>query len=156
MSAAGSALSGGGYSGMSLIQQVADETDEERRKRLLAAQSQRLLPSGGMSKAGSALGMLNAGYGAALSNWERTNQMTAVSLSVKRGVDGFTISDVVISNLAPNANDIELRFQLLDANSVALSREDVVVRAFNAFRTAILNASLQSPAGTFVIPNPAL
>jgi hypothetical protein len=69
MSSAGDALSGGsGYSGMSLIQQVADETDDERRKRLLAAQQQRLLPSGGMSKAGSALGMLNAGYGAALSN----------------------------------------------------------------------------------------
>jgi hypothetical protein len=82
--------------------------------------------------------------------------MTAVSLSVKRGVDGFTISDVTISNLAKNANDVELRFNLLDANSVALSREDVVVRALNAFRTAILNGSLQAPAGTFVIPNPAL
>jgi len=60
-SAAGNALSG-----MGLIQQVADETDEERRRRLLAAQSQRLLP-GGRSAAGNALGMLSAGYGAALS-----------------------------------------------------------------------------------------
>jgi hypothetical protein len=82
--------------------------------------------------------------------------MTTVSLSVKRGVDGFTISDVVISNLAPNANDVELRFQLLDSNSVALTKEDVIVRALGAFRTAILNGSLQVPAGTFVIPNPAL
>jgi hypothetical protein len=83
--------------------------------------------------------------------------MTAVSLGVKRGVDGFTISDISISNQAPSgANDIELRFNLLDANSVALTREDVIVRALNAFRTSLLNGSLQSPAGTFVIPNPAL
>jgi hypothetical protein len=60
-SAAGAALSGS----MGLIQEVADETDEQRRKRLLAQQQQRLLP--GSSAAGSALGQLNSGYGAALS-----------------------------------------------------------------------------------------
>jgi hypothetical protein len=65
-SAAGSALVGMSGGGGSLIQQVADESDEERRKRLLQMQSQRLLP--GTSAAGSALGLLTSGYGAALSN----------------------------------------------------------------------------------------
>lgn len=61
-SAAGNALSG-----MGLIQQVADETDEERRRRLLAAQSQRLLP--GTSAAGNALGRISSGYSAALGGY---------------------------------------------------------------------------------------
>jgi hypothetical protein len=73
--------------------------------------------------------------------------MTTVSLSVKRGVDGFTISDVVISNLAPNANDVELRFQLLDSNSVALTKEDVIVRALGAFRTAYSTDRSRSQPG---------
>jgi hypothetical protein len=83
--------------------------------------------------------------------------MTAVSLSVNRGVDGFTISDVAISNQAPSANDIELRFNLQDINSVNLTREDIVVRAFNAFRTAILNGQgLAMPAGSPILPRPVL
>jgi hypothetical protein len=46
--------------------------------------------------------------------------MTAVSLSVNRGVDGFKISDVTIGTSAPGTGDIELRFQLQDTNSVNL------------------------------------
>jgi hypothetical protein len=52
MSAAGNALVMSG-SGLSLMQQVADETDDERRKRLLASNQNRLLP--GSSAAGRAL-----------------------------------------------------------------------------------------------------
>lgn len=47
-----------------LIQEVADEFNEERRKRLLAQQAQRLLP--GTSAAGAALGQLNNAYGSIL------------------------------------------------------------------------------------------
>jgi hypothetical protein len=47
-----------------LVQEVANETDEQRRKRVLQAQQQRLLP--GTSAAGSALGQLTAGYGSIL------------------------------------------------------------------------------------------
>jgi hypothetical protein len=60
-SSAGAALSGS----IGLIQEVADETDEQRRKRLLAQQQQRLLP--GSSPAGAALSQSLSGYGAALS-----------------------------------------------------------------------------------------
>jgi hypothetical protein len=83
--------------------------------------------------------------------------MTAVSLSVNRGVDGFQIKDVTIGTSAPGTGDIELRFNLTDTNSVNLTREDVIVRAMNAFRTAILQGQgLQSPAGTPIIPQPVL
>jgi hypothetical protein len=51
----------GGSAG--LAQEVADMTDEQRRKKLLEMQQARLLPS---SAAGAALGQLNSGYSAAL------------------------------------------------------------------------------------------
>jgi hypothetical protein len=84
--------------------------------------------------------------------------MTAVSLAVLRGVDGFQIKDIAIGTAAPTATyDIELRFNLTDQNSIALSREDILVRAMNAFRIAILQGQgLQSPAGTPIIPQPVL
>jgi hypothetical protein len=83
--------------------------------------------------------------------------MTAVSLSVNRGVDGFTISDITIGSTAPAAGDIQLCWNLLDTNSVALTREDILVRAMNAFRTAIIQGQgLQAPAGTPILPRPVL
>jgi hypothetical protein len=83
--------------------------------------------------------------------------MAAVSLSVSRGVDGFKISDVTIGTSAPGSGDIELRFNLTDTNSVNLTREDVIVRAFQAFKMAIIQGQgLQSPAGTPIIPQPVL
>jgi hypothetical protein len=63
-SAAGTSLQQSFAGSAGLIQEVANETDEARRKRLLAVQQQRLLPNS--SAAGSALGQINAGYGAAL------------------------------------------------------------------------------------------
>jgi hypothetical protein len=83
--------------------------------------------------------------------------MTAVSLSVNRGIDLPKISDVTIGTSAPGTGDIELRFNLQDQNSVNLTREDVILRAFTAFRTAILQGQgLQSPAGSPIIPQPVL
>jgi hypothetical protein len=58
--------------------------------------------------------------------------MTAVSFSLKRGVDGFKMSDVTVSALAPNADDIEIRFQVLDANSKNMNDLDLV-KAAKAF-----------------------
>jgi hypothetical protein len=51
-----------GASSIGLMQEVADQTDEERRKKLLQAQQQKLLPSTGAS----ALGLSTTGYSAAL------------------------------------------------------------------------------------------
>lgn len=80
--------------------------------------------------------------------------MAAISFSINRGVDGFKISDITIGALAPNANDVELRFNTTDANSKAVTRLDVV-RAMHAFERFIEQA-LQSPAGTWVVTAPPL
>lgn len=63
--------------------------------------------------------------------------MTAVSLSISRGVDGFKISDFTVGTSAPGAGDIELRFQLLDTNSKPLLEKDVIL-ACEAFIRALL------------------
>ncbi len=51
-------------SGGALADQVANETDEERRKRLLAQAQQRLLPSTAGTPGASSLGLSLTGYGA--------------------------------------------------------------------------------------------
>ncbi len=78
--------------------------------------------------------------------------MTAVSVAINRGLHGFKISDFTIAASAPTGSaDIELRYQLLDANSKALTREDVHI-ALEAFERIIKEQGLQSPAGTFILP----
>lgn len=67
--------------------------------------------------------------------------MASVSLSLKRGVDGFNIVDFTVGTLATNADDIELRFNLADANSVALTRKDVF-KALEAFERAMQSGAL--------------
>lgn len=53
--------------------------------------------------------------------------MAAVSYSINRGQDGFKITDFTHGTLTPNANDIEVRVNTTDANSVALKVKDVVI-----------------------------
>jgi hypothetical protein len=62
--------------------------------------------------------------------------MTAVSLSISRGTDGMKISDFTVGTSAPGAGDVELRFQLLDTNSKALTEKDVIL-ACKAFIRAL-------------------
>lgn len=66
--------------------------------------------------------------------------MAAISLSVQQGVGWFKISDFTVGTLAPNANDIELRFNTTDANSNAVNLENVA-NALDAFKRAILSDS---------------
>ena len=75
--------------------------------------------------------------------------MTAVSVAINRGQAGVKLSDFSIAASAPTGSaDIELRFQLLDANSVALTREDIHL-ALQAFERIIKQTGFQSPAGTY-------
>lgn len=62
--------------------------------------------------------------------------MAAISVSIKRGVDGFKISDFTVGTLAPNANDVELRFNTTDANAAAMTMKDVQ-KALDAFERVI-------------------
>lgn len=62
--------------------------------------------------------------------------MAAISLSIKRGVSGSKISDFTPGTLAPGANDVELRFNTTDANSVLLTKKDIHL-ALKAFEVAL-------------------
>ena len=75
--------------------------------------------------------------------------MTAVSIAINRGQAGVKLSDFSVAASAPTGSaDIELRFQLLDANSKALTREDIRL-AMMAIERFLIQQGLQSPAGTF-------
>lgn len=58
--------------------------------------------------------------------------MTAVSFSISRGVDGFKMSDVTVGSSAPGTGDVEIRFQVLDAQSKNMNDLDLV-KAAKAF-----------------------
>lgn len=62
--------------------------------------------------------------------------MTAVSLSISRGQNGLRISDFTVGTSAPGAGDVELRYNLLDTNSAALTRKDILI-ALEAFQRAL-------------------
>ena len=62
--------------------------------------------------------------------------MTAVSLSISRGLNGLRISDFTVGTSAPGSGDVELRYNLTDTNSVAVTRKDIVI-ALEAFKRAI-------------------
>lgn len=81
--------------------------------------------------------------------------MTAVSIQMRRGTDGFALSDFTIGVAAPATLDFEVRYQLLDANSVALTRKDLH-NMLQAVQRLIMENGLQSPAGTFTQPGPGI
>ena len=68
--------------------------------------------------------------------------MTAVSLSISRGVSGFKMSDITVGTSAPGAGDIELRFNVTDTNGKNLNDKDLIV-ALLAFRRALENSGPQ-------------
>ncbi len=71
--------------------------------------------------------------------------MAGISLSISRGVNGFKISDLTYDTQVPNANDIELRWNTLDTNSVTLTRKDLII-ALEAFERAIESGPLFTTA----------
>jgi len=71
--------------------------------------------------------------------------MAAVSFSVKRGNDGFKISDYTVGTLAPNADDIEVRINTTDANGKAVDKQDVY-KALEGFIRAVLSDAIFSNA----------
>lgn len=71
--------------------------------------------------------------------------MAAVSFSISRGKSGLTPSDITVGTSAPGAGDVEFRFNLLDTNSAALTRKDLVI-ALEAFERAVESGQLISNA----------
>ena len=77
--------------------------------------------------------------------------MASISLSLNRGVYGFVISDFTVDTQAPNANDIELRWNVLDATSPTpgvITKLDVI-QSLEAFRRALESDAL-------ILPDPVL
>lgn len=62
--------------------------------------------------------------------------MTAISISLARGVPGFSISDFTIGTSAPGTGDFELRFNTTDGQGAAEKLIDVIL-ALKAFRRAL-------------------
>lgn len=62
--------------------------------------------------------------------------MTAVSLSISRGVNGLKISDFTVGTSAPGTADVELRYNLTDALSNPMTRKDILI-ALEAFQRAL-------------------
>jgi hypothetical protein len=73
--------------------------------------------------------------------------MAALSLSIKRGRDGFLITDFTAGALAPNADDIEVRWNTTDLNGAGVTRKDVH-NALLAFQRAFeSDAMFVNPPG---------
>lgn len=62
--------------------------------------------------------------------------MTAVSLGINNGVDGFKNSDITVGTNAPSGVDFEFRFNLTDANSHNITPKELII-ALDAFIRAI-------------------
>jgi hypothetical protein len=67
--------------------------------------------------------------------------MAGISFSIKRGNDGFKISDFTIGTQVPNADDIELRFNTTDSNAAVLTRKDIY-KALEAFERVIASGAI--------------
>lgn len=71
--------------------------------------------------------------------------MTAVSISSSRGLDGFKLTDLTVGTSVPGAGDFEFRYNLLDTNSNAITRKDLVI-FLKALRRALAEGPLISNA----------
>jgi hypothetical protein len=53
--------------------------------------------------------------------------MAAVSISIAHGGGGMKMSDFTVGTLAPNAGDVEVRFNTTDSQSKSMSHQEVAV-----------------------------
>jgi hypothetical protein len=71
--------------------------------------------------------------------------MAAVSFSIQRGNDGFSVSAIAVGSNAPAANDFEFRIASTDANGKTMTRKDAVI-ALKAITRAIESGAIFSTA----------
>lgn len=90
--------------------------------------------------------------------------MAAISISAYQGWasssfksgGGFSITDYTIGTQAPSASfDFEVRYNTTDANSKAVTKEDIILFLKGVMRK-LEEGGLQLPAGTFIITAPPL
>ena len=90
--------------------------------------------------------------------------MAAISVTAYRGWastgsasgGGFKLTDYTIGTAAPTSSfDFEVRYNTTDANSKAVTREDIIIFLRGVIRQLEQNG-IQSPAGTPFITAPPL
>ena len=62
--------------------------------------------------------------------------MTAISIAISRGVEGFAISDFTVGTSAPGTGDVELRFNTTDGHGAAETLLDVI-KAVKSFQRVL-------------------
>lgn len=60
--------------------------------------------------------------------------MSSTSISISHGASGMKMSDYTVGTLAPNAGDVEVRFNNTDTNSKNILDQEVVVALKNIIR----------------------
>lgn len=60
--------------------------------------------------------------------------MAAQSISIAQGAAGMKMSDFTVGTLAPNAGDVEVRYNTTDTNSKNILRHDVIVLLYTIIR----------------------
>jgi hypothetical protein len=53
--------------------------------------------------------------------------MSSASISISQGASGMKMSDFTIGTLAPNAGDVEVRFNNTNTNSKNISDHEIVI-----------------------------
>jgi hypothetical protein len=77
--------------------------------------------------------------------------MASISISINRGAAGQKQTDYTVGTLTPNANDIELRVNVLDGNSNPVTRKDVIlalgmfVRQLEGGKTGAFTTNVLAP-----------
>jgi hypothetical protein len=77
--------------------------------------------------------------------------MASISISINRGAPGQKATDYTTGTLATNAGDIELRVNVLDANSHPVTRNDVIL-ALDMFARQVEGGKLGAFATNILAP----
>jgi hypothetical protein len=82
--------------------------------------------------------------------------MSAISIGINRGKDGFRIDDFVLGTTAPSGGvDFQFAYNTTDGNSAVVLEKDLII-ALKAITLALENRSLPLPIGTPWIGTPVL
>lgn len=74
--------------------------------------------------------------------------MSSVSISIAHGAGGLKMSDFTVGTLAPNAGDVEVRFNNTDSNSKNISDHEIVI----LLRTIIRQIEGGGPTSVNLMP----
>ncbi len=74
--------------------------------------------------------------------------MAALSISIAHGAAGMKMSDFTTGTLAPNAGDVEVRYNTTDTNSKNILQHEVII----ALKTIIRQLETSGPSTIDLLP----